>query len=594
MCRNALATLCSLMVALVASAADPVTIDRLVPKDSWLVVGVDDLDAVRERWDRTPALKWWNSERIQALVKEALDESREASRKRLRELGVAEDSWSAPKSAGGALYAARDETLDSDQAHFLMYAEWGEHADGVAAIFDALLAEAERKKPGTTKAMEIRGRKAVQITVKPEEPKPELGKDGRPRRPRPRRGGLFGEGGTFQHVEHVWYVRDGSRFLLGSRERELEEAIGVLEGQPAAGVSDDADFRSALEQVGRGDGWAVLLTGPMQRVAGMAGPQLTFLQPMMTTLFGEVKAYGFALRSDQAPAQFELLQGIVVQGERQGLLALPGPTVPVGPPPRFAAGDALGYGRMQVQFRDLMKVIDTVVASLPEEMAEGMEPTLQQYGPDLRKAFDALGPEVHVMSRLDRSNGEPDEAQQGVYAVACRDEQAMTGLLNLFLPEAGFEPRDFNGNTIFSAEGGDLSAGFGGGMFFMGSTPMVEQCLRGGEGGLGETAACRQAMAAVGSEPVIGWGYTDLVATLEASREAMIEMAARAERSAVPKSQRDMAEGVGLDLPDGLAQKLKDVDAKSLSEGFGPSQWDMRALPNGLLTRFRLLRPAAE
>ena len=594
MTRHALAAVLALAASLAVRAADLVTMERLAPKSSWLVVGVDDLDAARARWDRTPALKWWNSEAIQKLVKEAMDESREISRKRLRELGVPEDAWSAPKVAGGSLYAARDENLDSDQAHFLIYADWGEHADGVAGIFDALLAEQDRRKPGTTKGAEIRGRKAVQITVKPEEPKPEMGKDGRPRRPRPRRGGMFGEGSMFQHVEHIWYVRDGSRFLLGSRERELEEALAALEGQAAPSVQEDPDFRAAIEQVGRGDGWAVLLTGAMQRVAGVAGPQVAFLQPMMTTLFGEVKAYGFGLRSDERPAQFELLQGIVVQGDRQGLLALPGPATAISAPPAFSAGDALGYGRMQVQFRDLMKVIDTAVASLPEEMAEGMEPTLQQYGPDLRKAFDAMGPELHVVSRLDRSKGQADSEAQGVYAVTCRDEQAVTGLLNLFLPEAGFQPRDFNGNTIFSAEGSDSSLGFGGGMVFAGSSPMVEQCLRGGEGGLAETPACRQAMAAAGSDPVIGWGYTDLVATLEASREAMIEMASRAERSAVPKTQRDMAGEVGLDIPKGLSEKLKEVDAKSLAEGFGPTQWDMRAIPNGLITRFRLLRPASE
>ena len=593
--RHPLAALLCLAAALAARAADLVTMEQLAPRDSWLVVGVDDLDAARGRWDRTPALRWWNSEAVQKLVKGALDESREISRKRLQELGVAEDAWSAPKVAGGAMYAARDEDLDSDQAHFLLYAEWGEHADGVAAIFDAVLAEQDRRKAGTTKSVEIRGRKAVQISVKPEAPKPEVGQYGRPRRPRPRRGGLFGEGGTFQHVEHIWYVRDGSRFLLGSRESELEEALGVLEGQALKGVAEDQDFRAALEQVGRGDGWAVLLTGPMQRVAGVAGPQFTFVQPMMTTLFGEVKAYGFGLRSDEPQAQFELLQGIVVQGERQGLMSLPGPVTPVSAPPKFAAGDALGYGRMQLQFRDLMKVVDTAVASLPEELAENFEPTLQQYGPDLRKAFDAMGPEIHVVTRQDRAQGAAADAEpQAVYAVACRDERAVTGMLNLFLPEAGFEPRDFNGNTIFSAEGAEVSMGFGGGMFLMGSSAMVEQCLRGSEGTLGETAACRQAMTAAGSEPVIGWGYTDLVASLEASREALVEMAARAERSAVPKSQRDIAGDAGLQLPEGLAEKLKDVDPKTFAEGFGPSQWDMRPVSNGLLTRFRLLRPAAE
>ena len=49
------------------------TIDRIAPRESWLVLGVDDFAAARERWNRTPALKWWESEPVQKLVKEELE-----------------------------------------------------------------------------------------------------------------------------------------------------------------------------------------------------------------------------------------------------------------------------------------------------------------------------------------------------------------------------------------------------------------------------------------------------------------------------------------------------------------------------------------
>ena len=586
------AALLPLCLALAAAAADLLTIDRLAPKESWLVLGIDDFAAARERWNRTPALKWWESESVQKLVKEELEKSRKQATERLQKLGVAEDAWSAPLCVGGAMYAARDERLDSDQAHFLIYGDWGDKADGVASVFEAVIAEYEKDQPGRVRKVEIHGRKVSAITVKPEEPKPEVGKDGRPRRPRPRRGGLFAEGGTFQHVETIWYLRDGSRFLLGTLERDIGEAIGVFEGQARASVQDDPDFKAAVDQVGRGDGWAVLLTGPMQRVAGTTSPQMAFLQPMLTALFGEVKAYGFSLASDGPQAQLELTSGILVKGDRAGVLALPEPAVAAAPPPAFAPADALGYGRMQVQFRDIMKLLETSISNLPEEIAEDFEPTLQQYGPDLRKAFDALGPEVHVVSRAVKGAGGGDPKDEGVYAVTCRDERSVTGLMNLFLPEAGFQPRDFNGNTIFSAQGGEVSMGFGGGMFYMGSNATVEQCLRGGVGGLGDAAACRQALAAVGSEPVLGWGYTDLVGLLEAQRESLVSAAKRSERRMLPQDQREIADRVGIDVPDGLADDLKELDPRSLGEGFGPMQWDLRPLKDGLLTRVRLLRPS--
>ena len=271
----------------------------------------------------------------------------------------------------------------------------------------------------------------------------------------------------------------------------------------------------------------------------------------------------------------------------------PEPPVAAAPPPAFAPGDAVGYGRIQVQFRDIMKLLETAVSNMPEEFAENFEPALQQYGPDLRKAFDALGPEVHVVSRAVKKAGSDAPQDEGVYAVTCRDERAVTGLMNLFLPEAGYEPRDFNGNTIFSAQGGESSMGFGGGMFYMGSNATVEQCLRGGAGGgLADTAPCRQALAAVGSDPVLGWGYTDLVGALEAQRESLVAAAKRSERRMLPKEQREIADRVGIDVPDGLADDLKELDPKSLAEGFGPMQWDLRSAKDGLLTRLRLLRPA--
>ena len=587
------AAILPLCLALAAVAGDLATIDRIAPRESWLVLGVDDFAAARERWNRTPALKWWESEPVQKLVKEELEASRKQAAERLQKLGVAEDAWSAPRTVGGAMYAARDERLDSDQAHFLLYGDWGDQADGVASVFEAVIAEHEKEAPGRVRAVEIRGRKASAITVKPEEPKPEVGRDGRPRRPRPRRGGLFAEGGLFQHVETIWYVRDGSRFLLGTLEKDLDEALGALEGQATRPVGDEEDFKAAVDQVGRGDGWAVLLTAPMQRVAGATGPQMAFMQPMLTALFGEVRAYGFSLASDGPQAQFELVSGILVKGDRTGVLALPDPSVAAAPPPAFAAGDAVGYGRIQVQFRDVMKLLETAISNLPEELAENFEPTLQQYGPDLRKAFDALGPEVHVVSRAVKKADGDGPKDEGVYAVTCRDERAVTGLMNLFLPEAGFEPRDFNGNTIFSARDGEVSMGFGSGMFYMGSNATVEQCLRGGTGGgLADTAACRQALAAVGADAVLGWGYTDLVGALEAQRDALVAAAKRSERRVLPKEQREIVDRVGIDVPDGLAEALEDLDPKLLGEGFGPSQWDMRAAKDGLLTRFRLLRPA--
>ena len=46
--RNLIAAALSLCAALAVHAADLITIDRLAPKESWLVLGVDDYQAAAE------------------------------------------------------------------------------------------------------------------------------------------------------------------------------------------------------------------------------------------------------------------------------------------------------------------------------------------------------------------------------------------------------------------------------------------------------------------------------------------------------------------------------------------------------------------
>jgi len=586
--RTILATLLALC-ALPARADETVGIERLAPADSWFVLGVDDLQASRARWESTPIHAWWSGESVQKLVREELERSSKQAKERLQKLGVDENAWSAPARAGVAMYAAHDEQLDSDQPHFLVFGEWSDGADGVASVFEAVMAEHEKERPGSVVATEIRGRKATAIRVKPEEPKPEIGKDGRPRRPRPRRGGLFEEGGTFQHVETIWYVRDGSRFLLGSLQQDVDDALGVFEGQATSSVSEERDFRDALEQSGRGDGWMVLRTAPMQRVAGLGGAQMSFMQPMLTSLFGEVRAYGFSLGIGGDEAQLELVSGILVQGDRVGLLALPDPARAASAPPGFVPGDAVGYGSIQLQLRDVMK----------RDRDRGQQRARGDVGDDRSDA---------AAVRSGSSQGLRSARSRGARDLARRPEQGRrrsrgSGRLRGHLPrrtggDGTAEPVPARGRLRAARLQRQHDLRRPGWRRLHGVRRrhvlhgLVEQCLRGGEQGLGDSAACKQALAAVGNDPVLGWGYTDLVAAIDARRQSLLASAKRTEGRMVPKDQREIADRVGLDVPDGIVEELGEIDAKSLGEGFGPMQWDMRAVSDGLRTRLRLLKPA--
>ena len=81
--RRLPAALVPLCLALAAAAADLLPIDRLAPKDSWLVMGIDDFAAARERWARLPVTRWWESDGVQKLVKDDLEKSRRQATERL-------------------------------------------------------------------------------------------------------------------------------------------------------------------------------------------------------------------------------------------------------------------------------------------------------------------------------------------------------------------------------------------------------------------------------------------------------------------------------------------------------------------------------
>ncbi|MCE9620221.1 MAG: hypothetical protein K8R92_09965 [Planctomycetes bacterium] len=601
---KSLVALCAMALSLAARAADEAKFESIVPEDAWLVLSAENIAATRERWSATPLGQWWQSESVQAIVKEEIEASRKRMTARRQELGVEEDAWSWPASFGIGLYVVHDEDLDADLPHFILCGTWKDNPDKVATIFDALFVEMQKKDAGAVTSLDIRGKPARAIRIAEEHPTPKKKAKSRKRG----EGNAFVPDGAFDHIETIYYVRDGERFLFGSVKQDLDEALGVYEGTSRKSVAESADFKKTLDSVGRNDGWMVLLTSSLHKVAGAGGPQMALVQPFLQTLFGDVHGYGFSLSSEAPGAQFELLSSIVIEGERMGLLALPNPARVAAPPPAFVAGGASGYGTVNVQFPLIMKLVESVVASLPEEMAEPFDATLQQYGPDLTRAFARLGPDVHIIRRdapelnpaKDSSRRSGADKEESLYAIRCADEQAVTTLLNLFLPEAGFESRDFNGNTIFDEKSREACCGFGGGWFFMGNSSFVEQCLRtsgkDGTGTLAETPVCRQALADVGTKPVLCWGYQDILIRLDSNRRESAKSTGKVSvgvTSAPDDFEHRMATRAGLDIPNDLIIKLLQCDAKLWKEAMGPGVYSVTEESSLLLTRVRLLPPTA-
>ena len=577
------------------SVADSVKFEQLVPTDAWLVLCMDNLNATRERWNATPLGKWVQSDAVKALLKENFDASEKKTKARMQELGVDEDSWTWPDSCGAGLYLTHDDTLDADLPHVLVSAVWGAGADKANTLFEAVLREKEKKDPGSVTNTEIRGKPAKAIRV--------LDKDDQPKKKRRRASNSFVPEGSLDHIETLYFVRDGNRFMFGSVLQDVDEALGVYEGVARKSVADSADFKKTLDSVGRGDAWMVLLTSVLHKVAGAGGAQVELVQPYLQTLFGDVHGFGFSLDCDAPGAQLQMLSSIVIDGDRKGLLSLPNPAQSPSLPPKFVNPDARGYGTINVRFAEIMKLLETVVASMPEGMSQPFDASLQQYGPDLSRAFSKLGPDMHVVRgklMTDISYNSAKKVMQGkedegsFYAVRCADEQSMMTLLNLFLPQAGFEPRDFNGNTIFDDKSRETSFGFGAGWFFTGKSNFVEAGLRSVtppllQTSLADTAECKQVMTDLGTEPVLCWGYQDIL--MDFSSDESSNERQRGEISASYDSNTLDKIGVGSPM-DPLYILFKD-DETLWRSAMGPNVFSMTQESWGLKTKIRVLPPTA-
>ena len=170
----------------------------------------------------------------------------------------------------------------------------------------------------------------------------------------------------------------------------------------------------------------------------------------------------------------------------------------------------------------------------------------------------------------------------------------MMTLLNLFLPQAGFEPRDFNGNTIFDDKSRETSFGFGAGWFFTGKSKFVEAGLRAitpsnAQGTLADTAACKQVLADLGPTAVLCWGYQDIL--IDFSENESANERQRGEISASYDSNSLDKIGVGAPM-DTFYILFK--DEKTLwKNAMGPNVFSMTQESSALITKIRVLPPTA-
>ena len=566
----------------VALAADaPLSIRALAPEKSFLVVGVDDLAATRTRLEASPVGQWWKSPGVQEATAEWRKNLEAEIEKETQELGVPRETVCWPASAGLAMASQLDEETGLEMPVLVMFLDWGADAEKFATFFDASMARQEKEKPAGMTVEEIKGRRTWVFATVDADPAAADPDDMD-----------FGEPASPFEFPKMHLSRDGGRLFITSSAAALEDAFAVVDGAGAKGVGETADFKDSIELAGGDpDLYATLLTKSLQPlIAAQGGFEFALIQPFLGTLFGDIRGWSLGIDFTEEAAGTVLSQhiGILVPDGKVGLLSLLGEGG-LEKVPAIVPADAIGYGRMNVKFSQLMKVLNDVVANLPEMQAEQIQPMLEQFEPMLSPSFAAMGPGMDSWTVVKQPIG--PESMQTTTAIPVTDAKAAQGLMMFFGPQAGLAPRDFLGNTVYSGEDSPMAVGYGQTHMFLGSTDNVEAALRAvgqadAPAGLDGEAKYRDAMARLAKDGLVGYGWVDVVRTMEVQETMLDELMQGGMMGGLPGLE-------GLD-PEEIAGMASDIEiakdfpalskllkAEYFKEFFGPAVWQMRSVPKG-------------
>ena len=585
---SAVAFVVSLVSPQAFAADGPMPIRAIAPDTTYVIVSADQLMQTVERWHNTPMQAFLKTAPM-AKVLGTDGGAQDAMEDRLKELGIPEGSVDWPSVGGMTLFTVHDEELDVEQSHALVYGDWGAKADGMAKLFDAVIAESVKKDGVTVEKEDIAGREVQVLNMQ---------KSGAKRNGRGGAMGVEMDLSFAKNAEKVYYCRDGSRFLASTDAGGLEDALLALDGKRKAKLPEQSDFRGAMDQLGETDISVVILTGPLQKsIAGEGAGMLAMVQPVLQPLVGDVQAWTIGIGIDTPRGQIEVTSGIYVPGEKVGLWALLGPSAPIEAPPPMIGPDAVAFGRVNVQLKNLMNLINSVVANLPEEQAQEIDGFLVNFGPVMSKGFEAMGPSIWTYETI-RQPVTPESRVTGTI-VTCTNPKAVVPMITQFGGTMGLEPRDFDGNTIFSADFLPMSIGVANGFMATGDSKLVEQAMRSmGQKDLPSVAdnqAYKAAALAVGGEAVISWGYIDLPARWGFERELLEQYGeddSKLDNAVGRADDSSVAKRLGFKVPGNANDVLKTMDAAMVAKYVGSFVWSMKSDSKGFVTRAAVMQPA--
>ena len=553
-------------------ADDRLSITDLAPEGTFWVFGADDIDATCKHFNATPLAELWKTETFQDLIADPMNEMMETMMESLDD-AEGEVEPSLPRAMGFASYVDLDEETGMSRAFILGFAEWEDGGKEIERVMEVMLEDQVDEGGIRMDSREVRGREVMVIETIEEEmvEEDDFGGEfdammmlGDPSEMAP-------------DLSTMFVVRDEGRMVFANDLLAIDDALATIDGKGRDGMASTEDWKNLARQLGECDAYLGLLTDPLQDLlAPMFMGPLGLVKPMIDETFGDVRGYGFAasVPADATDASLVVTASILCPGEKKGLMSLFTEESATGQaPPAVVGADAIGYGRINIDFKGMVPLFKNLAAALPMG-GEEMEMYLDQFGPMMEGAMATMGPVVHTVSTVSR----PIEigSASSTLIIPTSDPEKVQPLLSMFGPSMGLEPRDFAGETLWSSDVEGMAAAVAGNWVVLGSPRGVEQVMRGlgdkDAEGIEDMKSFRNAISKLPDGDSVGWGWADTVSQYAVQRETMEQTMDMIGGGAFDEFAPET--GFGPDDMDVAFDLLEKLTPEELARYVGPSVWN--------------------
>jgi len=566
------------LIASPTAVATDVSIEDVAPESSFLVVGFDNARTSIEHFKSTPIWNMLHDDEMDGDFKDAMARFESMIESVEMEAGLDEGALQWPDGpAGFAMFMTMNNDWGIETSGLMAYLDYQGETATLQKLIETALDHADRNDVAFGE-IDLNGRTVYAFVIP--EPDDDAQNDG------------FAEGDAglladplgmlkpmMLGVERLYLTRVDDALLCSTNLAVLQTSIEAAEGEDVPSIADVDAYKASLAQVGRQDGHCALLLqsfadfAQMQPLIMLFGPMLS--EPLRALGLNDVDAIGMSIDLDAPEAAIVQHVGVLVDGEKRGLVQLFDGESPLSDVPALVTDDAVSISRVNLRFSGVMDVVNDLLKTIPLEFRQEAEGMMLEYGQDVATLLSGLGDEVYTINHGD--------GRAKTVAIKSANSQDVESALSRLAGPLGLQPRDFAGMQIYSASEFafvPMSVAIGGGYVFIGEPQRVEDALRSGVtpplARLGDAPGFRAAASLLGSRPVVAWGYTDTGAMLKSMRDAF------ATQVAAMSMQMDI-NAQDFDL-DEVAP-----DPEFITRYIGPSAWAVRSVDNGfILTSYTL------